>query len=180
MLDEHTVFESEVVGTILALDIIKGTPRLTSVDIFTDCQPTIIALTSPKPQPGQYLLETFHQLHRHLLRAWPTLKVRLHWVPAHIGIAGNEAVNARTKEAAQGSSSPLSSRITLFESPLPTSKSAALAAGAKVFQERWLAEWSSSPCYTRLSLFDNPKPSNALSRLYANLSRLQCSVLTQL
>jgi hypothetical protein len=33
-MDEHTVFESEVVGAILALDIIKGTPRLTDVDIF--------------------------------------------------------------------------------------------------------------------------------------------------
>jgi hypothetical protein len=86
----------------------------------------------------------------------------------------------RAKEAALGSSSPLSSRITLFESPLPTSKAAALAAGVKVFWEHWLAEWSSSLRYTCLSLFDNPKPSNALSRLYADLSHPQCSVLTQL
>ncbi|KAJ7687844.1 hypothetical protein B0H17DRAFT_1299973, partial [Mycena rosella] len=57
--DEHTVFESEVAGAILALDIVKSTPRLTSVDIFTDCQPAITALTAPKPQPGQYLLAAF-------------------------------------------------------------------------------------------------------------------------
>jgi ribonuclease HI len=132
VLEEHTVFESEVVGAILALDIIKGTPRLTSVDIFTDCQPAIIALSAPKPQPGQYLIAAFHLLHRRLLRARPTLKVRLHWVPAHVGIAGNEAVDARAKEAALGSSSPLVSRITALESPLPTSKAAALAAGAKI------------------------------------------------
>ncbi|KAJ6465475.1 hypothetical protein C8R45DRAFT_1107066 [Mycena sanguinolenta] len=31
------VFESEVVGAILALDIIAATPRLTDVDIFMDC-----------------------------------------------------------------------------------------------------------------------------------------------
>jgi hypothetical protein len=31
---EHTVFESEVTGAILALDIIASTPRLCDVDIF--------------------------------------------------------------------------------------------------------------------------------------------------
>jgi ribonuclease HI len=179
-LEEHTVFESEVVGAILALDIIKGTPHLTDVDIFTDCQPAIIALAAPKPQPGQYLLAAFHTLHRRLLRARPTLKVWLHWVPAHVGIAGNEAVDARAKEAATGSSSALASRVTTLESPLPTSKAAALAVGAKAFRERWIAEWSASLRFHRLSLFDSPKPSNALARLYADLSRPQCSILTQL
>jgi hypothetical protein len=57
---EHTVFESEVCGAILALDIIAGMPHLTGADVFIDCQPAITALASPKPQPGQYLLTTFH------------------------------------------------------------------------------------------------------------------------
>jgi hypothetical protein len=167
-------------GTILALGIIKGTPRLTDVDIFTDCQPAVTDLSAPKPQLGQYLLATFHQLLQRLLRAHLTLKVRLRWVPAHIGIAGNEAIDARTKEAALGSSSPLASRITTLESPLLTSKAAALAAGAKIFRERWLAEWSCSPRFHQLSLFDTPKPSNAIVCLYTDLSHPQCSVLTQL
>jgi ribonuclease HI len=34
---EHTVLEAEVCGAILALDIVAGTPRLTSVDVFMDC-----------------------------------------------------------------------------------------------------------------------------------------------
>jgi ribonuclease HI len=102
-LTEHTVFESEVAGAILALDIIGSTPRLTSADIFMDCQPAIIALSSaPKPQPGQYLIEAFHAAHRRLLRARKSLEIRLHWVPAHVGIAGNEAVDERAKEAALG------------------------------------------------------------------------------
>ncbi|KAJ7659008.1 hypothetical protein B0H17DRAFT_873695, partial [Mycena rosella] len=134
---EHTVFESEIVGTILALDIIKDTPRLTDVDIFTDCQPAIIALSDPKAQPGQYLLATFHSLLLRLLRARPTLKVRMHWVPAHVGIAGNKCVDARAKQAAQGASSPLTLRIPLFDSPLPTSKAAAIAAGTKAFNVQW-------------------------------------------
>ncbi|KAJ7189406.1 hypothetical protein B0H12DRAFT_1040159, partial [Mycena haematopus] len=44
---DHTVFESEVIGAILALDIVAATPRLTDVDVFMDCQPAIIALSAP-------------------------------------------------------------------------------------------------------------------------------------
>jgi hypothetical protein len=78
VLEEYTVFESEVVGAILA---IKGTSRLTSVDIFTDCQLAIIALSAPKPQLGQYLLVAFHLLHWHLLcPLWASTVCRL-WQP---------------------------------------------------------------------------------------------------
>ncbi|KAJ7356779.1 hypothetical protein DFH08DRAFT_655242, partial [Mycena albidolilacea] len=134
---EHTVFESEVCGAILALDIIAGTPRLTDADVFIDCQPAIAALASPKPQPGQYLLATFHAILARLLRARRTLRIRIHWVPAHVGIAGNEMVDACAKAAAQGASSPLATRIKLFESPLPTSRAAVIAAGAKAFATQW-------------------------------------------
>ncbi|KAJ7648827.1 hypothetical protein B0H17DRAFT_1147945 [Mycena rosella] len=92
-----------------------------------------MALTNPKPRLGQYLLATLH-----------TLRFRMHSVPAHIGIAGNEVVDTHAKEAAQDSS-PLSSRIPLFESPLLTSKVAAIAAGTKEFNEHWLAKWSAPP-----------------------------------
>ncbi|KAJ7100327.1 hypothetical protein C8R43DRAFT_1167842 [Mycena crocata] len=51
--EAHTVFESEVVGAIFALDLIASTPRLTSADVLPDCQPALLALASPKPQPGQ-------------------------------------------------------------------------------------------------------------------------------
>jgi ribonuclease HI len=115
MLRRFTIFESEVCGAILALDIIASTPCLTDVDIFMDCQPAITALASPKSQPGQYLLATFHFLLARLLRMCRTLKLRLHWVPAHIGIKGNEVVDICAKAAAQGVSFPLLSRIWLFE-----------------------------------------------------------------
>jgi ribonuclease HI len=168
---EHTVFESEVTGAILALNIVASTPRVRKVDIFMDCQPAIAVLTSPKPQPGQYLIAAFHASHRRLLRARSTMKVHLHWVPAHIGIAGNEAVDARAKEAAQGNTSALSTRIKIFEAPLPISKVAAIAAGGREFKARWTSEWGTSPRCRRLALFDTTSPSNAVSRMYDNLSR---------
>jgi ribonuclease HI len=126
MESEHTVFESEVVGAILALDIIAATPRLTDVDILIDCQPAITALAAPKPQPGQYLLAAFHAVLARLLRVRRTLKIRLHWVPAHVGITGNEAADVCAKEAAQAASSPLATRITLLEKAVSAQREALL------------------------------------------------------
>ncbi|KAJ7661003.1 hypothetical protein B0H17DRAFT_880638, partial [Mycena rosella] len=34
--------------------------------------------------------------------------------------------------------------------------------------------------HRRLALFDDPKPSSAVARMYDDLSRPQCSILTQL
>ncbi|KAJ7302703.1 hypothetical protein DFH08DRAFT_635308, partial [Mycena albidolilacea] len=153
---------------------------LTSVDVFTDCQPALIALAALRAQPGQYLLAAFHLLLRRLLRARPTLCIRFHWIPAHVGVPGNEAVDAHAKEAAQGASSALTLHLPLFDCPLPTSRAATMAAGAKAFQAQWLKEWSTSPRYNRIALFDSPKPSNSVARTYTDLSRAQCSVLTQL
>lgn len=83
---EHIVFESEVAGAILALDIVSSTPWLTNVNIFMDCQvPTCN-----------------HSGRPHESSAGP--------IPAghtHVGITGNhEGVDARTEEAALGTSSP--------------------------------------------------------------------------
>lgn len=156
------------------------TPRLTDVDVFMDCQPAIIAPTAPKPQSGQYLLATFHVILARLLRKRGTLKVRLHWVPAHVGIAGNEAVDGCAKEAAQGASSPLSLDIALFKAPLPISKAASIASGSKAFAAQWLEEWRGSVRFTRISAFDNATPSKVMQQMYGGLTRPQCSVLTQL
>jgi hypothetical protein len=54
-------------------------------------------------------------------------------VPVYVGIAGNELADGCAKEATLGDSTPLSSRITLFESPLSLSKAAAIAYGIKSF-----------------------------------------------
>ncbi|KAJ6554261.1 hypothetical protein B0H19DRAFT_874110, partial [Mycena capillaripes] len=132
------------------------------------------------PQPGQYLLATFHATLAHLLHARHTLQLCIHWVLAHVGIDGNETVNACAKAAAQGASSPLATHIKLFESPLPTSHTAVITTGTKVFATQWHEEWSKLSRHTHISTFDDMTPSKVLEKMFAGLSRPQCSVLTQL
>jgi hypothetical protein len=63
---------------------------------------------------------------------------------------------------------------------LPISRAASIATETKAFASQWHEEWKTSPCHARVSAFDNATPSKALERMYTNLSRPQCSVLTQL
>jgi hypothetical protein len=55
--------------------------------------------------------------------------------------------------------------IKLFQSPLPTSHMAVIAAGAKVFVVQWRKDWSRSPRHTRISTFDNANPSKVLEKI---------------
>ncbi|PBK73064.1 hypothetical protein ARMSODRAFT_1015873 [Armillaria solidipes] len=56
----HTVFEAELVGAILVVDIIRSTPRLTKATILLDSQAAIVTPQSGKTKSGKYLVEEFH------------------------------------------------------------------------------------------------------------------------
>ncbi|KAJ7664745.1 hypothetical protein B0H17DRAFT_1211197 [Mycena rosella] len=122
----------------------------------------------------------------------PALQLRIHWVLAHVGINSNEAVDALAKEAAQGSSSPLHSRICALDTPLPLSKATAIADGTRAFCQRWLVKWSKSPRFARLVEYDTsgsmhtstgstslppPTVSTAASRSPSPHFLLQCPTL---
>jgi hypothetical protein len=79
-----------------------------------------------------------------------------------------------------GTTTALSTPVKVFEAPLPISKVAAIAAGSKEFKAWWTSEWGTSPRCRCLALFDTTSPSNAVSLMYDNLSRPQCSILSQL
>lgn len=64
----HTVFEAELLGAILALDIICNTPRLTKAIILLDSQAAIQALQSRKTQSGRYLVKQFHDTLSRMIR----------------------------------------------------------------------------------------------------------------
>ncbi|SJL14062.1 uncharacterized protein ARMOST_17515 [Armillaria ostoyae] len=172
--------EVELIGAILALDIIKSTARLTKITILLDSQAAILALQSGRTKSGCYLVEEFHRQARRLQSKRKSLRIRIQWVPGHVGVAGNEAVDAEAKIAALGTTSPLFDKNTILNDPLPRSKAAALASFKKRVQMQWVDLWSSSSKCSFLKSYDRSPPSPKVQRTFKNMSRAEASLYTQL
>ncbi|KAJ7620641.1 hypothetical protein DFH06DRAFT_943024, partial [Mycena polygramma] len=124
---EHTVFESEIVGSTLALSSIPSLAHLRHIFLGIDSQSVIRALTHPKQQPGLYLLMEFHAELSRLKSRIPNLRLHIGWVPGHVDFAPNERVDEEAKQAAQNAEPPLPTLPPLFQNPLPRSAAAAKA-----------------------------------------------------
>ena len=100
-----TVFGAELQGIIMATDMtrtIKETRKqdLWAVNIYVDNQAAIQAVANPGRQSGQYLLREVVQGINRLREAG--VQVQIHWIPAHVGVPGNEEADRAAKTAAQG------------------------------------------------------------------------------
>lgn len=60
-IEHHTVFEGEIIGVLLALQLAWAFPHAKSLLIALDNQAVIRALASNIQQPGQYLLDAVHE-----------------------------------------------------------------------------------------------------------------------
>ncbi|KAI5891865.1 uncharacterized protein SCHCODRAFT_02472331, partial [Schizophyllum commune H4-8] len=125
---EHTVFEAEVVGTILALDIAREVKRMRRVVILLDNQAVIRAEPKWRPQPGKYLVSAFHQSLVQVLRQKPHLDMHIAWIPGHMDVPGNEWADEEAKAAAAGSTTQLRHPPAALKATLPVSAAALKAA----------------------------------------------------
>ena len=106
-LDNHTMFEAEVIGLSLALHMICLERHASSVAIRLDNQAVIQSLQYCKPRPSQYIINfLLFQIKDILQQATdPDFIMSIVWVRGHINVEGNKLVDGAAKAAAVGESS---------------------------------------------------------------------------
>lgn len=183
---QHTTFEGEAVGSLLAAWMIQRTPLIgrAQITIFTDSQAFIRASKAQAAGPGQYLTKNFNELTESMgfqgLNTHNYNKFTLRWISAHSGVEGNERVDEEAKKAAEGQSSPPHTLPPILRQPLPWSVSAIKQKHMDTLNKRWRNEWKSSARYEWMKEVDPEFPYNKFRKLREQLTRAQGSLLIQI
>jgi len=188
---DHTVYEGEAVGMILAIQLIKeelrerGGQSLTMA-LGVDNQAAIRATTSYQSKPGHYLLDIFHDDLRSILLEADGRKLKIRWSAGHIGIPGNEAADEQAKRAAHGETSQshllpssLKNRARTAIA-LPISKSALKQSFNAAVQNEAKEVWLRSPRHATLQNIDPSAPSKRFASIIEELPRRHSALLFQL
>ncbi|KAK6988514.1 hypothetical protein R3P38DRAFT_3228807 [Favolaschia claudopus] len=177
---DHTVFESEVTGAILALSSLPSLPHVKRVFLGIDNQSAMRALHRHRQQPGQYLLLAFHEELEKLQSRVPRLQLHIGWTPGHVDFPPNERVDNEAKLAAQNDNKPHPNTPPLLLSPLPRSIAATKAEFLSKTTTLWTTMWKASPRYQKYRRIDKGATVNSIHKPLMNLSRRNSSLIVQL
>ena len=143
-LMHHTTYEAEVVGVLLALELIHREHSASSATIRLDNQAVIQALGGRHAKPVQALLNLVHEGSNDWLTSDGNSdspgqrQLGIHWVSGHDGVHGNECADEEAWRAVSIGSSPESELPeTLQGHTLPCS----LAAMCSKFKESLKLRW---------------------------------------
>jgi len=174
-----TVYAAELHGLVLATSIAaQHLGHRTSLVIFTDNQAAITSSSEPGTQSGQGILRIL-AIKMDLLR-WSGIDVRVHWIPAHIGVPGNEMADRAAKQATGWRENPWSPPIPpTISIPFATLRSSVKMTLRKRIVLDWEAQWRGEKVgsITRKLI---EVPARATLRLHIGLHRALSSVLVQL
>ena len=182
--DEHTVFEAELAGLLMGLQLIKTEKKRTSYALGADNQAALTAVATPSNKPGHYLAESFLKAAFKLRKANGTANysLLLRWTAGHVNIEGNELADKEAKLAAGGKTSNNTALPKTLRKPMKFSKSAAKQAHNEKLKNIWCGSWHKSPHAQKTTHIDPSLPSPKFLKLISNpdLSRKGASWLFQL
>ncbi|KAG0155486.1 hypothetical protein PDIDSM_1063 [Penicillium digitatum] len=173
------VYAAELSGIEMALAKAKK-EQAREVIIFSNSQAAIQAVQNPRRPSGKYILTRIYDhirviRSRNQVQQEPTT-VTIRWIPAHVGVSGNEYADTEAKGAAllgagigatTGSGDPGKPTIRLA--------AAAKRAVRQRVRERWERETTSAPTKRLVQA-----PNKKTLRLYEGLSKPQCAILIQM
>jgi ribonuclease HI len=176
-----TVYAAELQGISLALQIAQeyaeqgGMRR--NIAIYTDNQAAIWSIAKAEGRSGAYILEEIASQVQRLQDMGRPVTVR--WIPAHVGIPGNEAADTAAKEATGWRENgrrcpPAATPPKLY--PLKST----LRRWCKTQAERaWTAKWRTET-KGRATYRHTPRPTKKVLQLHEGLSKRESALLVQL
>ena len=182
---EHTVHKAELIGTILALHLIKTEKdKKASFSIGIDNQAALEAYHSSMRKPAHHVAREALRLSNMLKKQTrgKNFSLKLRWTAGHTGIPGNELADKEAKRAAQGLSSNKNDLPKYLRRTLTINPSAVQQKFDTVTKQEWKDTWRNSERGQKITEIDKNPPSVQLLRTIskANLSRRSASLITQL
>jgi ribonuclease HI len=176
-----TVYAAELQGISLALQIAQEYASRNGarqhVAIYTDNQAAIWSIAKAEGRSGAYILADIARQVQELQDKGRTVTVR--WIPAHVGIPGNEAVDKAAKEATGWRedgrrSSPADAPPNLY----------AIRSTAKRWcktqaERAWIAKWRTDT-KGRATYRHTPTPTKKVLQLHEGLTKRESALLVQL
>jgi ribonuclease HI len=178
---QSTVYAAELQGISLALQIAQeyadGSGERRQIAIYTDNQAAIWSIAKAEGRSGAYILADIAQQVQELQDKGFSVTVR--WIPAHVGIPGNEAADQAAKEATGWREDgrrqqPADPPLQLY--PLRTT----LRRWCKTQAERqWTSAWREDK-KGRATYRHTPTPTKKVLQLHERLSKRESALLVQL
>ena len=185
-MEQHTVYEAELVGMIMGLHLIKTEAKnKTKCVLNVDNQAALVAINSEMKKSGQHLAANVLQIAKQLKESRGSRNFRLtfRWSAGHVGIPGNEEADIAAKAAADGDSSDRKDLPPCLRKEIGHSLSATRQALNEKLKSRWTANWAKSPRYLRMRFKDLLTPHSQKYLKYISngkISRKTASAIFQL